>query len=190
MSEIRKYRAILKLAEQIPKIDCQRTCGKSVCGPVALTELEKKVIKDQFGLKSKDDFFQQTAQCPFYQPSIMGQTMEECRIYETRPLICRLWGVVDVDGMRCPYQCRVTPRMLTRDEAYQILQRGSELGGKAVTMAKNQYFDLEMGQTKVEEICLMICDFCSNRAVGFTFEGRSLKMKTCHDHRQKLRKIQ
>lgn len=48
-----------------------------------------------------------------------------CSIYEQRPLICRLFGLVE--GMRCPYGC-IPDRWLTDAEAYELMTEADNVG--------------------------------------------------------------
>jgi Fe-S-cluster containining protein len=50
---------------------------------------------------------------------------ERCSVYEVRPLICRLWGVVD--SMPCLWGCQPEPRYLTTEEGYAFLERAREI---------------------------------------------------------------
>ena len=47
--------------------------------------------------------------------------MRECEIHEARPLICRLFGIVDIDLMRCPWGC-VPERWLSDAESRALLE--------------------------------------------------------------------
>jgi len=44
-----------------------------------------------------------------------------CTVYERRPSICRLWGVVE--SLACPHGCRPEPRALTDQEGFAFLAR-------------------------------------------------------------------
>jgi Fe-S-cluster containining protein len=49
-----------------------------------------------------------------------------CTVHDERPLICRLWGVVE--NMPCPHGCTPT-RMLTVAEGAAIVTRAEQLAG-------------------------------------------------------------
>lgn len=58
-----------------------------------------------------------TMNCPYL-------TKEKlCGIYENRPLLCRLWGLVDEPRMRCPHGCKPSPRYLTSEEGHALLAK-------------------------------------------------------------------
>jgi len=48
-----------------------------------------------------------------------------CTVYEIRPTICRLWGMVD--AMPCVFGCQPT-RLLSRDQGYEFLERAGRIG--------------------------------------------------------------
>lgn len=108
-----KIKQIEKLYKKIPKIECQKKCEQS-CGIIPLTNVELKVIEARVG-KIKCE----TVHCPLLKD-------DRCSIHDIRPLICRLWGVVDHDGMRCPHGCKVE-RMLTNKESYKIINKALEI---------------------------------------------------------------
>jgi Fe-S-cluster containining protein len=49
---------------------------------------------------------------------------ERCTVYEVRPLICRLWGLVE--SMPCPWGCK-PERYLTHEEGHELLARAAEI---------------------------------------------------------------
>lgn len=49
-----------------------------------------------------------------------------CMVYDKRPMICRLWGVVE--DMKCHYGCEAE-RYLTREEGFTFLARAREIAG-------------------------------------------------------------
>jgi Fe-S-cluster containining protein len=57
-----------------------------------------------------------------------------CTVYPDRPLICRLFGVVE--QMRCPFGC-VPERFLSERAAYALLERAEKLAGSGST-ARNE----------------------------------------------------
>lgn len=98
--------------DSLPKILCQRKCQES-CGPILWSAAENIEIGKRVGGK----FLQgniETLDCPYLKPMI------DCTIYEVRPLICRLWGLVE--KMRCPWGC-VPGRWLSDDEAKDLLRK-------------------------------------------------------------------
>lgn len=94
------------LYEKIPQFKCIPGCT-GCCGPVPFSKWEWKRIKD----KRKGDI--KTLTCPY---AVNGR----CEIYDKRPLICRLFGAVDVDTLRCPYGCG-PEKPLTKEDADKIM---------------------------------------------------------------------
>lgn len=101
--------------DRIPAIACQRKC-QECCGPIAMLPAEYRLA---FGTKApvKMGGFPLavdplTGNCPKLLRS------GDCGVYDVRPTICRLWGVVH--AMACPFGC-VPERWLTDQEAHVIL---------------------------------------------------------------------
>ena len=113
--------AIEQIYTRIPAIDCQKKCHTS-CGPIMMSEAEEQRIVQQVGHRT--DFLKLT--CPML--SMFGR----CNVYEVRPAICRLYGVVK--AMRCPHGCE-PDRWLTDQEASEIIW---ELSRLQITQAKEE----------------------------------------------------
>jgi Fe-S-cluster containining protein len=106
-----------ELYAELPSIDCQRLCHDS-CGIVPVGPAERARIERAAGkpLDSRRD----CASCT------MLTDDRRCSVYEIRPILCRLWGVVE--NLRCPYGCK-PDRMLTIEEGYAFMRRAFEIGG-------------------------------------------------------------
>ena len=118
------------LFDRIPKLNCTGECGRrnsrlndTCCGPIGCTALEADWLDGFDGIKAEWDscgngnvnmdiesLFPMRV-CPHL--GIGGR----CTAYEARPLICRLWGVVE--RMKCPYGCR-PERYMTEKEVNEI----------------------------------------------------------------------
>lgn len=97
----------------LPAIDCKRLC-QECCGPVMMSQLEWHRIIHRLGKAPQPTPEQaKRLQCP------MLTDAGDCRVYDLRPMICRLWGLVE--KMRCPHGCE-PERWLTDAEAAAILQ--------------------------------------------------------------------
>lgn len=72
--------------ERIPSFVCIEGCT-DCCGPVPMAAAEAELIE----LKPYEGLHCQYA------------TDRGCSIYERRPLLCRLFGTVDHEKMRCPH---------------------------------------------------------------------------------------
>lgn len=94
-------------------IECQGKCWDS-CGIIKMTRVEwDRVLKKRGTLPRGDGIY-----CPLL-------LNNRCSVYSVRPLICRLWGVVDV--MACPWGCKPEPRYLTSVEAHDFLLRAQQI---------------------------------------------------------------
>lgn len=111
---IRKLEAIYA---SVPSVECKGLCGKTNCGPVRGSRVENRYVEEETGGKLKFPIIIKD----FAVPDCPHLTEEKrCSIYAARPLICRLFGVVDVDVMRCPHGCK-PEKYLTDAEARQMM---------------------------------------------------------------------
>jgi Fe-S-cluster containining protein len=118
----------------LPSVPCKRLCQR-FCGAILLTRIEAArleakrgfvdilppgeiakrtylpppeiVVKEFVGLRPERDGL-----CVFLDRGVLGN----CLAYKLRPAVCRLWGMVDNQFMRCPHGCRPT-RWVTDAEA-------------------------------------------------------------------------
>lgn len=112
-----------KIYEQIPQSTCPDNCGKC-CGPVYPSRAEIRNIelwcrvkniefKNQFGVESGVD-------CPYLKEY-------RCSIYPVRPFMCRTFGVVEHQLLRCQ-NCK-TKRLLNirqMDYLYKQIYKGED----------------------------------------------------------------
>lgn len=117
-----------KIYDEIPQIDCKGLCG-DVCGPIDMHPWERRQIR-RAGVKlppHRQQREEQRANGGHYTcPALSAE--ERCTVYDDRPTICRLWGVMD--ALRCPYGCtlRDGARRLTDLEAVALLDRSYKVG--------------------------------------------------------------
>jgi Fe-S-cluster containining protein len=128
------------LYAELPVIACAGKCAESG-GPVFMSRVEWQAVCRAGGerhadaLTEREHHHQQdrlvggepvarsdsrsvsALTCPYLEN-------ERCSVYEVRPMLCRLWGVVE--SMECPWGCR-PERYLTRDEGYAFLARAAEI---------------------------------------------------------------
>ncbi len=119
--------AFERIYAQIPSIDCKGLCHDS-CGMVPMTEFEWNRMVARHGATPGIRLVDETdgkPWCPFL------KTDRKCEHYQERPLICRLWGVVDVEGMRCVHGCKPT-EYLTDADAKELMAAADRLGGGPV----------------------------------------------------------
>lgn len=110
------------LYAELPHVACQQKC-RECCGPViqagALSPLEFERLAGipPSPVDPKD----------FMACSMLNGETGLCRVYDLRPMICRLWGVTE--NMRCPYGCE-PDRWLTEAEGREYLKRAEAIGGE------------------------------------------------------------
>lgn len=98
----------------IPRIACKGKC-QQYCGPITAYPREAEHFEKMTGKEFPDAFkviTSKTKTCPLLDP------LGRCSVYQNRPIICRLWGVVP--RMACPHGC-VAERMLTEEESRALL---------------------------------------------------------------------
>lgn len=110
------------LYADLPDLACQRLCH-SACGPIVVPAREWERIAHATGGTGEGD----SLTCPH-----LDVEAGSCRAHALRPLICRLWGVVET--MACPWGC-VPDRWLSAEEAAALLDRAVALSGGAVVSA-------------------------------------------------------
>lgn len=96
---------------KVPQIACKGLCHES-CGIIPLIGKERELANrvapehvEKLGIKGADLVIyddEKRGCCPFL-------AEKRCSIYEERPFMCRVWGVVD--GMPCPHGCQPEERM-------------------------------------------------------------------------------
>lgn len=92
----------MKSLFNIPEHKNCKNCGEC-CGLIPATMAEvfeiKKFLKENKKLRGKIRN-KKTAllDCPF-----RNEEEKKCDIYEVRPMICRLFGVIKSDFMKCPH---------------------------------------------------------------------------------------
>ena len=94
---------------ELPQLVCQRKCQDS-CGPIQATPRERMhILWTHHRVLAPDHT---GTRCRLLTES------GDCAVYADRPMICRLWGVVET--MRCPHGC-VPERWLTDEEGFAYL---------------------------------------------------------------------
>jgi hypothetical protein len=111
----------------LPTIACRGLCQAS-CGPVvqgrSMTGQELLRLQDAGGEKRGKQRRAPLA-CPYLTAE---DETGRCSVYEARPMICRLWGIVA--EMPCPHGCEVEPGRLSDREARMAMAFVETIGGK------------------------------------------------------------
>ena len=114
-NKLEQIRAVYAL---VPPANCKGLCQDSCMGPIPATRPER-VRVSQVG-----------AQLPFVASTCSNLDKEgHCRVYNDRPLICRLWGVAE--NMPCPHGCVPDGGMVTREQAGELVARVVSVAGEA-----------------------------------------------------------
>lgn len=111
------------LYASMPTVKCAGLCS-AACGPIGLSGLEAKRIYKALGVHVGLKFLTPKPErqvCP-----ALDQETNLCRCYDLRPVICRLYGVVE--RMKCPHGC-VPERWVTDEEAKAFLDEAHRIGG-------------------------------------------------------------
>lgn len=119
MNHRRQDRELDALYATLPRLDCRGWCSAS-CGPIATSARERARIEER-------ERRALTAEDPGPHCSMLTET-QRCRVYEIRPMICRLWGLVK--GMPCPYGCRPDGGLLPDSEGKRLLLEAERIGGR------------------------------------------------------------
>lgn len=110
---------------KIPEIDCQGLCYDQctliIAHPAELNNIgfnpHFKTLEDCKVLVHliKQDWYHNDGclTCP------MLDSNKRCKIYDKRPLVCRLYGVVE--GMECRFGCKPKTRYLTDKEGRELM---------------------------------------------------------------------
>lgn len=124
------------LYAELPGIDCQRKCESS-CGPILMSYVEWQRIIKKLGYApvapKPNPLDPRTLNCPMLQGGL-------CSVYSIRPIICRLWGIVET--MPCPWGCK-PERTLTAREGYVFIQRAAIIGAESAEAQRAQEAVLE-----------------------------------------------
>lgn len=112
--------ALEALYARLPRIVCQRQCQEA-CGPVLMSRLEWiRVLRSPAGRRTLRGADALT--CPMLRHG-------GCAVYAVRPLICRLYGLVEDPRMRCPFGC-LPERWVTMDEAQALLEEAQTISAQ------------------------------------------------------------
>lgn len=99
----------------LPSVKCQGLCHDT-CGPILAPAIEwaRVSLGEPLHLRGIN--------CPLLTPE------KRCGNYAARPLICRLFGVVDDELLRCHHGC-VPERYLSNDDVDRLFRRVCEVQG-------------------------------------------------------------
>lgn len=117
-----KQQRMEALYARIPHIDCKKLC-RACCGPIMQAGTMTQLEFDRLSA-----YPEQPADPKDFMACSLLTHDGLCSVYDARPMICRLWGVVDDPMMRCPHGCEPV-RWLTNEESRALLREATEIGG-------------------------------------------------------------
>jgi uncharacterized protein len=100
---------LAEIYARIPPVACRMRCQDS-CHDVPILEAERQRLGD-LGCST----------CPKL------NKLGICTAHNDRPLMCRLWGVVE--NMRCPHGCEPATGLLTVAEGAEIVAAAERVAG-------------------------------------------------------------
>jgi Fe-S-cluster containining protein len=126
MSYVSQMAALDKLYAELPTITCRGECAES-CGPIQMSGIEWQRIVKKLGYTPRGN--PSTLACPML-------TNGRCSVYAIRPMICRLWALVE--EMACPWGCKPDPRYLTYREGLEFLAKAQIAGALSEEEAERE----------------------------------------------------
>lgn len=101
MNKKRKQK-LHEIYNRVPKIECQGKCT-DFCGALGMEAGER------------DEMVKASGEIPHVDRNLNCNYLKEgkCSVYKNRPLICRVWGVVE--NLRCPFGCKFERRLTLRE---------------------------------------------------------------------------
>lgn len=129
MNNTEKLKKIDELLSGLPTFQCKEGCF-DCCGPVKLSRLEYLRCIKVSGRSAKDvkQQMQNNLKQGIYACSLLDTETKKCTVYEVRPAICRLFGVVKGE-LLCPHGYAPESSALISDEqSREILRKVDDLG--------------------------------------------------------------
>ena len=120
----KRSQSLADIYSRIPEVPCRGLCQES-CGPIAMSNDEDSrlvelgitipsMVEAVAAIEDGEDYY-----CP-------ALCDGQCRVYDDRPTICRLWGATA--SMPCPHGC-TPPDALSQQESFHLLAEAAEAGG-------------------------------------------------------------
>lgn len=119
--------ALDALYAKLPKINCRRLC-QSECSGILMTHGEAHRVKEAAGIPQHVPMpvADQQMRCAFLDTECGG-----CKVYDARPAVCRLYGLVETSAMRCPHGCEPEDgRWMSEKEQFDFLGEVEKIAGK------------------------------------------------------------
>jgi Fe-S-cluster containining protein len=136
-----KYAELEALYATLPQVQCQRKCF-DYCGPILIPKIEAQRLEDKRGWLELVTIFEPSERPhlpdqEFIRQHFIGlapssredlrcvflSEMGSCMAYAIRPLVCRCFGCVDNEWLRCPHGCLPSPRWITEAEFKELNEK-------------------------------------------------------------------
>jgi len=130
MNNTAKLAKIDALLSGLPAFRCKEGCT-DCCGPVQLSRLEYMRCIQVSGRTAKDvgQQMQNNLKRGIYTCPLLNAETARCTVYDVRPTICRLFGVVKGE-LLCPHgYAPENSALLSDEQAREVLRKVEELGG-------------------------------------------------------------
>ena len=129
MNNTAKLAKIDALLSGLPTFQCKEGCT-DCCGPVELSRLEYTRCIQASGRTAEDvkQQMQNNLKQGIYSCPLLNTETKRCTVYEVRPAICRLFGVVK-NQLLCPHgYAPESSTLLSDEQSREILRKVGELG--------------------------------------------------------------
>ncbi|MCO7221547.1 YkgJ family cysteine cluster protein [Klenkia sp. PcliD-1-E] len=119
-----RLQQLQELYGRLPTVACRGLCASSCEQHVEASDAETSAIAARgVDLQAPTT----DGACPALRTNAFGQ--RRCSVHDSRPMICRLWGVAE--AMPCPHGCTTTAAPLTDIETLEALLDSFQIGGSA-----------------------------------------------------------
>ncbi|MFH9731789.1 YkgJ family cysteine cluster protein [Streptomyces sp. NPDC017260] len=124
--------ALDALYRSLPALKCRGKCA-SACGPVPISPLERqRIVESGFPWVDGRDVRMPDGSTGGTVCCALEQRRLRCRVYESRPMICRLWGLVE--SLACPWGCAPEGGHLDDMEGLRLMNLALWHGGSATAV--------------------------------------------------------
>jgi hypothetical protein len=147
----------------LPKLTCQGYCHDS-CGPIDMSLRERQRIVQRA---------RKPVECPRGALCSMLDEQRRCSVYEIRPMVCRLWGLVR--SMPCQYGCRPDGGLLSDAEGVRLLVQSERLGGSPLGDTRQRLAEETLASLSEDELARAAVEIVG-KGRG-TLEGRIVALQ-------------
>lgn len=136
----RQDRELDALYASLPRLDCQGYCHDS-CGPIEMSVRERQRIVQRA---------RKPIECSRGALCSMLDEQRRCSVYEIRPMICRLWGLVR--SLPCQYGCRPEGGLLSDAEGIRLIVEAERIGGSPMGDVRQRMAEKMLASLSEDEL--------------------------------------